>query len=83
MSKLPLDAKIKLLNAAADNYVNYVSIGQACPKTQTFSIVSRDENREVCRSARLAAFATFSSPIVKQAFDTRKIDQTNERNQAN
>lgn len=80
MSKLPLDAKIKLLNAVADNYVNYASAGYLCPKTQVFSITSREEGREVSRSARLAAFATFSAPIVKRAFDTRKVDQINERN---
>lgn len=77
---LPIDAKIKVLEKIASDYVDCVKAGSA-PETKTYSIVSRAEDRGVEQSARIAAFErAVPGPITKFAFDTRRVDQEGSRN---
>jgi hypothetical protein len=79
----PLDAKIKILSSLAADFVDLVVSHDLpeVPLTKTYTIESSDEGGVVKQAARIAAFEAFeSSPIIKLAFDTRRIDQTSERN---
>lgn len=77
---LPIDAKIKVIEKIASDYVKSVKTGSA-PASKTYSIISRAEDREVVQSARVAAFEkAIPSPITKFAFDTRRVDQEGTRN---
>ncbi len=81
-NKLPLDAKISLFERMVEDYNFYRKNGESCPKDQTFCFVSRDEDLAVVRAARMAAMRGLEAPapLVKVAFDTRRVDQENTRN---
>jgi len=77
---LPIDAKIKVIEKIASDYVDCVKTGSA-PASRTYSIISRAEDRGVEQSARIAAFEkVLPGPITKFAFDTRRVDQESSRN---
>jgi hypothetical protein len=79
--KLPLDAKISLVEKMVDDYHFYAENGLNCPRTQMFKIASVEEDEMVECSARLAALQAMQPrQLTKQAFDTRRIDQEHERN---
>lgn len=81
-NKLPLDAKISLFERMVEDYKFYQDNGGLCPKDQTFRFTSRDEDLSITRTARVAAMKGIQSPppLVKVAFDTRRIDQEKSRN---
>lgn len=81
---LPVDAKINLLSEIINDYVDYIDSNGYVPSEKSYRITSLEEDRFVKQAARQAAFNNFStpihSPLVKFAFDTRHINQENERN---
>lgn len=82
---LPLDAKAVLLAKMAEDFSFYATSRKGCPDRQSFTIVSREEDRSVSRDARTAALKSLgetkpAGAITKLAFDTRRIDQEHERN---
>jgi hypothetical protein len=78
---LPLDAKITLLEKMAEDFEYYLTEGsETCPRNQTYRFSSREEDREIVRTARSAALETLKAPITKVAFDTRRVDQEHDRN---
>jgi hypothetical protein len=85
MSKnnLPLDGKASLCEKIAQDYESYIDLGMTlCPTNPTYKIIAREENLGIKLEARLAAFKSFDSPapIIKQAFDTRRVNQETDRN---
>lgn len=79
--KLPLDGQIILLEKMSSEYDEYIEMGfDYCPNQSVYKIQSRDEDLSIARKARVAALSEFSMPIRKVAFDTRRIDQKNQRN---
>lgn len=80
---LPLDAKIQVISALTKDFVDEVvsCSGDAVPVEKTYMITSSGDGTRVKLAARKAAFKSFeTSPIVKFAFDTRRIDQETTRN---
>ena len=78
--KLPLDAKIQVLSRLTSDFLECAK-GNATVSDKTYKVTSSLEGGSVGQQARLAAFASFEkSPLVKLAFDTRRIDQENDRN---
>lgn len=79
--KLPLDAKIQAISQLTNDFVQMVESGTAVPESKTYKVVSSDGGGEVARAARQAAFASMDRPpLTKLAFDTRRVDQENDRN---
>jgi hypothetical protein len=81
---IPLDAKVKVISALAKDFVDEV-VSCSCdvlPNEKTYTITSSDDGCMAKQAARKAAFESFGviSPIVKLAFDTRRIDQEVTRN---
>lgn len=78
----PLDAKIKILSSLATDFADLVVSHDLTevPLTKTYKIESSDEGGVVKQAARMAAFSSFDSPIIKLAFDTRRVDQEGTRN---
>jgi len=81
---LPLDAKIKVISALTKDFVDEVvsCSGESIPVEKTYTITASGDGTRVKLAARKAAFESFDipSPIVKFAFDTRRIDQEVIRN---
>lgn len=81
--KLPLDAKIALVEKMVDDYQFYTENGQShCPRQQMFKIASVSTEDEMIEcSARMAALKAMQPKgITKNAFDTRRVDQEHDRN---
>jgi hypothetical protein len=81
---LPLDGVAILLEKLADDFSSYADMGlDHCPAEHIYKIASRDESLQVGVQSRLAALKEIkrgNKPILKVAFDTRRIDQEHERN---
>ncbi len=76
---LSLSQKATLLEKVASTYTGYVDSGVAhCPNKQTFKISALGENLRIEREARMAAMNNFV--MVKNAIDTRHINQEDARN---
>ena len=81
--KLPLDAKIELISKVASDFVNDLESGCRIPKTRTYKIASSLDGPGAGMAAREAAFKSLTekpAPLTKLAFDTRRVDQENDRN---
>lgn len=79
--KLPLDAKIQAISQLTNDFIDLVENGKPEPESKTYKIVSSEGGGSVGISARLAAFSSMQNqPLVKLAFDTRRVDQENDRN---
>jgi hypothetical protein len=78
---LPIDAKINIIAAVIDDYIDYIDTNGYIPSEKKYKIISSDEGRMVKQAAREAALENLiPSPMVKLAFDTRRIDQESTRN---
>jgi hypothetical protein len=80
---LPLDGVASLLSKVADSYLSLSNNKDVCPNKQIYKVASRDESYSVSNKARQAALKELNSKrqeLVKFAFDTRRIDQENDRN---
>ncbi len=88
--KLPLSAKISLLNNLSNDYLDFIRTGNV-PKMVQYKVLE-SEDRSIRQSAREAALETIKSDfieklasdiqpkkLVKNAFDTRRVDQLNDR----
>jgi hypothetical protein len=81
LMKLPLDAKVQLISQLTEDFVKLVESGEPIPESKTYTIVSSEDGGSSGQAARLAAFAAMEPhPITKLAFDTRRVDQENDRN---
>lgn len=81
--KLPLDANAKIIVKLAEDFSTYVSANaKFIPNNKSYVIRYNPEPNTIERSARVAALNSIASPkpIIKQAFDTRRIDQETQRN---
>lgn len=79
--KLPLDAKIQIISQLADDFAKMIESGMSVPEEKTYKILSSEDGGTVGQTARLAAFAAMElQPLTKLAFDTRRVDQENDRN---
>lgn len=79
--KLPLDAKIQVISQLADDFAKLSESGVSVPEAKTYKILSSEEGGSVGQAARLAAFTAMEPhPLTKLAFDTRRVDQENDRN---
>lgn len=77
----PLDAKIQVISQLAADFERLARDGTQIPDRLTYNVVSSENGGCVGQSARLAAFSTMDPPpITKLAFDTRRVDQENDRN---
>ena len=78
---LPLDAKISLVSKMIEDMAVYAKHGSGyVPRTQTFKFFSSEEDTNILRVARKAALDALDRPMVKNAFDTRRMNQDEERN---
>lgn len=77
---LPIDAKIALASEMVDDFCILSKSKTSIPPEKTYKIRSSEEDSSIGLSARTAALKTFQSPLVKLAFDTRRVDQETERN---
>lgn len=79
--KLPLDAKIQVISQLVDDFAKLTETGASVPEAKTYKILSSEGGGIVGQTARLAAFAAMEpQPLTKFAFDTRRVDQENDRN---
>ena len=80
--KLPTDANAQVLRSLSEDYCKYITAGaKLVPAIRHYVIKSSDEPQSISRSARLAALGLMQpKQIVKNAFDTRRIDQELQRN---
>lgn len=79
--KLPLDAKIKLISSVVNDYISYITTKKSIPKNMEYKITSLDEDRLIKHAARVSALENLKpTPMVKLAFDTRRVDQEKMRN---
>jgi hypothetical protein len=84
MKDIPLDGVVSLISKMSDTYLAYAKVdGKVCPNKQIYKFASSDESYGVTSSARIAALKELGSRqtmLKKFAFDTRRIDQENDRN---
>lgn len=79
--RLPLDAKIQVISQLADDFAKLTKSGASVPEAKTYKILSSQDGGTVGQAARLAAFTAMEPhPLTKLAFDTRRVDQENDRN---
>lgn len=79
--KLPLNAKIDLVEIISNDFADFAKSNQIPPDSLTYKVASVRENHAEKIAARLAAFSHLKpTKLVKLAFDTRRIDQENDRN---
>ena len=81
--KFSLESKIKILSMLSSDFVKFVRLG-GVPSKKNYSLMVK-EARDIRQSARLAALNELKSKgksngFQKLAFDTRRVDQENERN---
>jgi hypothetical protein len=70
---------IELLGKMAQDYTTLVKTANV-PSKLSYTVADSQENREVERSSRTAALKSMQQPLVKLAFDTRKINSETDRN---
>lgn len=63
-----------------DDFTEFAASNNTPPSNFTYKINSADEGSDIHRQARLAAYASFEKPLIKNAFDTRRINQETDRN---
>ncbi len=81
MPKLQLDGNCTLLDKIATDYTKLVDANAAeIPANRVYKINCSTEAAVVSRSARKAALSKMPGGFLKTAFDTRRIDQEEERN---
>lgn len=81
--KLTIDGCVDLVSKMAQDYLEFTTSDGAIPNKLTYKIAMREEPAKIERSARKVAmeqFQTTNKPLMKFAFDTRRIDQENDRN---
>lgn len=79
--KLPFSAKMDLIDGISSDYVRLSKKEEKdIPNKLSYKISHPEESPDINRSARKAAFATFNSSIQKVAFDTRRVNQEDDRN---
>lgn len=74
---LDLSSISNLLNKFSKDYTHSNLIGKSCI---AYTVIGTDEDQSIESTARLAFLKSLNNPIIKQAFDTRKINQETERN---
>lgn len=79
---LPLDGCANLVDKLVDDFVISAENNYRMPTKKIYKVVSSPEPDGIIRSARTAALKRIGhlKPIRKIAFDTRRMDQENERN---
>lgn len=79
--KLPLDAKIQVISQFTDDFAKLSESGASVPEVKAYKIMSSEGGGSIGQVARLAAFTAMEpQPLTKLAFDTRRVDQENDRN---
>ena len=79
--KLYTNDYAELMTQMSDDYLSCLTSATLLPNKLSYQVDICDEPLLITRSARLAALNKFASqPIVKKAFDTRRIDQEHDRN---
>lgn len=79
-NRLTIDGCVELISKLAHDYKELAGSNQMIPDAFVYKIASRDEASCIDRSARMAAFKSFTQPLQKFAFDTRRFDQETVRN---
>lgn len=82
---LPLDGKIDFLDKLSSDFKKFASLSlseEERPSALSYEIEYTEEPNKISRSARMAFFQQLKpeGPLVKLAFDTRRIDQEHDRN---
>lgn len=78
--KIALNECAELTEKLANDFLSLANDFSLPPAKLIYKIASIMEAPEVSRSARLAALQQIKGPLVKTAFDTRRIDQEHDRN---
>ena len=78
---LPFSGSVELINKLADDFVSFVDDSKKILSKCTYIITCKKESPLILRSARFAALQKAQEkPLIKVAFDTRRIDQEHDRN---
>jgi len=78
--KFPLDAKIQVIQELTNDFVECVN-GKEVPESKGYSVTASREGGLVRLAAREAAYGKIvPTPLVKMAFDTRRVNQETDRN---
>jgi hypothetical protein len=76
---LPQDAKIKILEKLCEDFVKCAHTHEFKSSFQ-YNITASKEDCSIKHLARFASLKELNKPLIKQAFDTRRINQEIERN---
>lgn len=80
--KVPIDLYINLIGKFAEDFLKFTNDTTGLPNEFSYKVAYKEEPASVMRSARKAALqklAAVNQPLAKFAFDTRRIDQENDR----